>query len=104
MKARQVFLAPRAEADLDRIALWITEQGSPVTALEYVGRIRRFLSSLDQFPERGADYGNVRAGLRIVGFERRVVVAIVVRDTQVEIERVFYGGQDWRKALELPGD
>ncbi|MEO8757157.1 MAG: type II toxin-antitoxin system RelE/ParE family toxin [Devosia sp.] len=99
-----MFLAPRAEADLDRIAVWIADQGAPITALDYIGRIRRFLSTLGQFLERGADYGRVRPGLRIVGFERRVVFAIVVRDTQVEVERVFYGGQDWRKALQLPDD
>lgn len=102
MTRRQVFLAPRAEADLDRIASWIAEQGAPLTALEYVGRIRRFLTSLDQFPARGANCGDVRPGLRIVGFERRVVIAIVVRATHIEIERVFYGGQNWRTALRLP--
>jgi toxin ParE1/3/4 len=101
---RRVFLAPRAEADLDRLAIWIAEKGAPLTALAYVGRVRKFLASLDEFPERGADYGAVRPGLRVLSFERRVVVAIVVRDAHVEIERVFYGGQNWRKALELPDD
>ena len=104
MSHRQVFLAPRAEADLDRIAMWIAEQGAPITALEYVGRIRRFPSRLDEFPERGIDYGQFRSGLRVVAFERRVAIAIVVRDTHVEIERVFYARQDWRRALQLPQD
>jgi len=104
MTRREVLLAPRAEADLDRIALWIAEQGAPVTALDYVGRIRRFLASLDQFPERGTNYDSVRRGLRIVAFERRVVIAIVVREGHVEIERVFHGGQNWRATLQLPDD
>jgi len=101
---RAVLLAPRAEADLDRIALWIAEQGAPMTALEYVGRIRRFLASLDEFPERGRDYGAFRTGLRIVSFERRVVIAIVVRASRVEVQRVFSGGQDWRRAMRLHED
>jgi plasmid stabilization system protein ParE len=92
MILRRVFLAPRAEADLDNLALWIAEQGVPLTAFEYVARVRRFLSSLDQFPDRGANYGHVRAGLRVVSFEKRVVIAIVVRDEHVEVERVFSGG------------
>src|SRR3569623_1190034 len=104
MTRRPIFLAPRAEADLDRLALWIAEQGAPITALDYVGRIRRFLASLDEFPERGADYGWVRGGLRVVSFERRFVIAIGVRDTHVEVERVFSGGQDWRRALRIPTD
>ena len=102
MTHRPVFLAPRAEGDLDRIALWIAEQGAPITALDYVGRIRRFLTGLGDFPERGQDYGGVRKGLRVLSFERRVVIAIVVRDRHVEVERVFSNGQDWRRALNLP--
>lgn len=104
MIRRKVFLSPRAEADLDRIALWITQQGAPLTALDYVSRIRRFLSGLGDFPSRGQDYSRVRKGLRVLSFERRVVVAIVVRDSHVEIERVFSNGQNWRRALELPDD
>lgn len=102
MTRRTVFLAPRAEADLDRIAMWITEQGAPLTALDYVGRIRRFLHELGEFPERGQDYGSVRKGLRVLSFERRVIISIIVRDRHVEIERVFSNGQNCRRALELP--
>ena len=83
MTRRRVYLAPRAEADLDHIALWIGERGAPLTALDYVTRIR---------------------GLRILNFEGRVVIAIVVRSEQVEVERIFTGGQDWKKAMGLPDD
>jgi toxin ParE1/3/4 len=60
------------------------------------------LSSLDQLPERGTDYGRIRSGLRVLAFERRITIAILVRQDRVEIERVFYAGQDWRRALKLP--
>ena len=104
MNTRKVLLAPRAEADLERIAMWIAEQGAPITALEYVGRIRRFLGSLGDFPERGQNYSGVRKGLRVLTFERRVIISIVVRDHHVEIERVFSNGQNWRRSLGLPED
>lgn len=104
MTRRRAFLAPRAEADLDRMATWIAEQGAPLTALEYVDRIRRFLASLGDFPERGRDYGRVRTGLRVLSFERRIVVAIVVRDGHVEIERAFGANQNWQQILRLPDD
>jgi plasmid stabilization system protein ParE len=90
---RKVFLAPRAEADLDRIAQWISEQGAPLTALDYVGRIRRFLSGLGDFPERGQGFGGVRKGLKVLSFERRAIISIVVRDNHVEVQRVFSNGQ-----------
>lgn len=104
MTRRIVFLSPKAEADLDRIALWVAEQGAPATALSYVSRIRRFLTSLDEFPDRGMDYHHVRPGLRILSFERRIVIAIIVRETRVEVQRVFSGGQNWKRALRLRDD
>jgi plasmid stabilization system protein ParE len=104
MTRRLVFLAPRAEADLEGIAIWIAERGAPLAALDYVGRIRRFVFGLAAFPERGQDYGHVRNGLRVVSFERRVIIAILVRTGHVEVERVFSNGQNWRKSLGLPDD
>jgi hypothetical protein len=35
------------------------------------------------------------AGLRTVGFERRVTIAFVVTADTVLIEGIFYGGQDF---------
>lgn len=47
---------------------------------------------------------DIAVGFRIIGFERRVTIAFVVRDDRVEIERVFYGGQDWEAALRNESD
>jgi toxin ParE1/3/4 len=96
---RRVALSPRAEADLETIALWIADHGAPLTALDYVFRIRRYLETLSHFAERGSRHDDVLHGLRIVGFERRVTIAFIVRDNRVEIQRVFYGGQNWRQAF-----
>lgn len=84
--------------------MWIAERGAPLAALDYTRRIRRFLKDLGEFPERGQDYGSVRNGLRVISFERRVVIAIVVRPKHIEVERVFSNGQNWRRSLGLPED
>jgi toxin ParE1/3/4 len=42
---------------------------------------------------------DIRPGLRIVGFERRVTIAFSVDDGRVTILRVFYGGRDWENAF-----
>jgi toxin ParE1/3/4 len=42
---------------------------------------------------------DIRPGLRVVGFERRVTIAFAVGEAGVTIVRVFYGGQDWEEAL-----
>ena len=97
MSSRKVFLTPRAEADLDGLADRIAENGSPLTALEYVARIRGYIASFDQFPERGRRHDTIKRGLRAVSFERRVTITFVVRPKWVEVERVFYGGRNWRR-------
>ena len=43
---------------------------------------------------------DVREGLRIVGFERRATVAFHVDKRRVTILRFFYGGQDWKDAID----
>ncbi|MDO8360010.1 MAG: type II toxin-antitoxin system RelE/ParE family toxin [Devosia sp.] len=97
MSGRKVFLSPRAEADLDALADWIAENGSPITALDYIARIRRYISGFDKFPERGRRHDTIKRGLRAVSFERRVTITFVVRRKWVEVERVFYGGRNWRR-------
>ena len=83
--------------------MWIAEHGAPLAALNYVRRIRRYLAGFDQFPERGSRHDDIQPGLRIIGFERRVTIAFVVRTDRVEIERVLYGGQDWARELKRDG-
>jgi len=38
---------------------------------------------------------DIRQGLRVVGFERRVKIAFLVDDDRVTILRMFPGGKDW---------
>jgi toxin ParE1/3/4 len=38
-------------------------------------------------------------GLRVIGFERRVMIAFMVIDDAVLIEGVFYGGQAFEARL-----
>ena len=43
---------------------------------------------------------DLRPGLRITGFRRRVTVAFSVDEDRVMILRLFYGGQDWERAFD----
>lgn len=89
----EIRLAGDAENDLRGIYAYIAEQGSPVAARSYVNRILGFLSSFDTFPKRGALRDDIRPGLRVVGFERRVSIAFVVEAGNVVILRVLYAGR-----------
>ena len=99
MKRRQVDYAPEADQDFDWIYDVVALGGGPTVAFDYVQRLRAFCQRLDYAAERGNRRDDIRAGLRIVGFERRVTVAFSVDESRVTILRLFYGGKDWESAL-----
>ena len=43
---------------------------------------------------------DLREGVRIIGFERRVSIAFTVNHDTVQIARIFYGGRDVEILLE----
>lgn len=95
MKQRAIIYAAKAGDDLDWIYETIADTSSASTADRYDQRIRAFCESLDYGSERGSRRDDLRLGLRVVGFERRVTVAFIVEPHQVVILRVFYGGANW---------
>ena len=95
MKRRAVVYSADAGNDLDWIYDAVAEASSPQTASRYEQRIRTFCEGLDYASERGHRRDDIRSGLRIVGFERRVTVAFVVEPERVVVLRIFYGGRDW---------
>jgi plasmid stabilization system protein ParE len=55
--------------------------------------------ALETFPTRGRRRDDIRLGLRIVGFERRATIVFQVLRRDVIIVRIFYGGQEYERAL-----
>lgn len=104
--AHEVVLRPAAERDLDALYTYIRDaRGDPAVAIGYLRRLRAFCEGLSTLPLRGTLRNDIRPGLRIVSFERRVVVAFVVSQHAVVIGRVFYGGRDYEALLnEDAGD
>ncbi len=47
-----------------------------------------------EFPQRGSLRNNLRPGLRIISFQRRVMIAFNVSGDLVVINRIFYGGRN----------
>lgn len=99
MKHRSVIFAPEARDDLISLYQWIEERGGANIALGYIERIETFCNKLDLASERGHSRDDIRDGLRIVGFEKRVTIAFMVADTSVTILRIYYGGQNWEEDL-----
>ena len=99
MKKRAVVFAPEAQDDLLRLSDWIAEAAGPDTALSYIERLETYCLSFDLASERGHLRDDIRPGLRIVGFERRVTIAFIVDKTSVTILRLLYGGRNWEEVL-----
>jgi plasmid stabilization system protein ParE len=96
----KVLFAASAQADLDELFEWIADRADLATALAYAERIRRYCVGLQPFPERGTRRDDLRAGLRTVGFERRVTIAFTIQADQVIILRILYAGRSLERAFE----
>ncbi len=96
---RHVIFAPKARDDLRSIYDFIAEAANAERAFGYVDRIRTYCERLYMFPERGRRRDDIRQGLRIIGFERRVTIAFHVTDDFVIIDRILYGGRDVERNL-----
>ncbi|EJZ16594.1 type II toxin-antitoxin system RelE/ParE family toxin (plasmid) [Rhizobium sp. Pop5] len=96
MKRYDIRLTAEAEVDLARIYRFVRRKSaSSVVARNYVARIKTFVDGFGTYPERGSIHDDIRPGLRIVGFERRVSVAFVVNAAEVVILRILYAGQQF---------
>jgi toxin ParE1/3/4 len=51
--------------------------------------------------DRGIRRDDLRPGLRILGFERRAVIAFHIASEVVTILRILYGGRDLEAAFPL---
>lgn len=97
---RSVIFGPRAANDLIELYDYISAQGAPLTAIRYIDRLEQYCRNFDLFAERGARRDDIRPGLRIIGFERRVLIAFTVEDERVVILRLLYGGRDLTAAFD----
>lgn len=98
MKFKIVF-APEARDDLHELFDYIAEQDGPQRAMTYIGRIEKVCLSLQTLPNRGTLREDLRPGLRVMGFERRALIAFRVSSDTVAILRILYGGRSVERAF-----
>ncbi len=65
----------------------------------YVDRVYDACMSLAQMPLRGPARYDLAPGIRILTFEKRVVIAYRVIGRRVRIVNVFYGGRNYEHLL-----
>jgi toxin ParE1/3/4 len=94
-----VVFTPEAEAQLIELYAYIAVEASPDIAARYAEGIVSYCESLSTFPRRGMIRDDLRPGLRVTSYRKRVVIAFEVDMQRVNIVGVFYGGQDYEAAL-----
>ncbi len=104
MKRYEVSFRPLAEADLLALYGYIAVEAGHEAAGAYIDRIEKACMALEAFPKRGTRRDDIRSGLRTIGFERRATIAFQVSGKEVVIVRIFYGGQDYERALRRAVD
>ena len=95
----RIEFSPEALGDLIELYDFIAERDGEERAIGYIDRIEECCSSLSVFPNRGTMRDDLRPGLRILGFERRAVIAFRIQGDTVTILRVLYGGRDVETAF-----
>jgi toxin ParE1/3/4 len=94
LRRRSVVFAPEARGDLLELADWIAERAGAEAALAYIARLEAYYMGFEVGGERGHRRDDIRPGLRITGFERRITIAFVTSETEVLILRLYYGGRN----------
>ncbi len=87
----RVEFSPEALGDLIDIYDYIEARDGAERAIGYIDRIEECCRGLSVFPDRGTGRDDLRPGLRILGFERRAVIAFYVATDTVTILRILYG-------------
>jgi toxin ParE1/3/4 len=80
---------------------YIAQRDGPERAIGYIDRIEECCRNLAVFPDRGIRRDDLRSGLRVLGFERRAVIAFQIAAETVTILRILYGGRDLEAAFLL---
>jgi len=94
-----VVFTPEAEEQLTELYGYIAVAASPDIAARYTDAIVTYCESLRIFPHRGIRRDDIRPGLRITSYRKRVVVAFDIDSDRVNIIGVYPGGQDYEAAL-----
>ncbi|MBX9749992.1 MAG: type II toxin-antitoxin system RelE/ParE family toxin [Roseococcus sp.] len=86
--------APRAIDQLDALQARIEAEGGQARAPRCLAGLLDYCRSLALFPDRGARRDDIASGLRLVGWRRRAVIALIREGDAVIILDVFHGSQD----------
>lgn len=95
MKFRVAF-SKEARKDLSEIEDYIAERSGEQRAEEFTQAIRNTCLSLNTLPQRGRV---TEQGFRVIGHRRRTNILFMIKDDEVTIIGIHYGGRHFEKRL-----
>ncbi len=98
MKYRVLF-SEEAQTDLLDLYDYIAAHDGEDRALTLIERLEDWCLDLRTYPQRGTRRSDIRPGLRVIGFEKRVTIAFDIQSDQVTILRILYAGRDFTREL-----
>ena len=97
--AYRIVFTPEARDQLDHLHSYIASAADAEIALRFADGILDHIARLSEFPERGTPRDDLRPGMRILAWRRRVTIAFVVEESDVVVIGIFYGGRDFETLL-----
>jgi len=98
--AHEVVFAPEALSDLRELYDYVAVRSGTGRASGFTDRIITHCLGLATFPERGTRRDDLRPGLRITTWRRRVTIAFHITPDVVVIDRILYGGRDLKPQFD----
>ena len=102
--AAEVVFSPEAADGLLSLYDDIADSAGEARALAFVETIRLHCMDFETFPQRGTLRDDLRPGLRVTGFRRRITIAFHVAPARIVIDRVLYAGRDIDRLFEREGN
>ena len=98
----RIIFSPEAMDQLIALYNYIADTASPDIAKQYTDAIISYCEGLYTFPIRGTTRDDIRPGLRITNYKKRMIIAfeVSIEAKQVSIIGLFYGGQDYKTILQ----
>lgn len=98
-QSKGVAFSPEAEAQLVGLYEYLAANASPTIAASYTSDIVERCERLGETPLPGVARDDIRRGMRLTFFRRRVAIAYSVLAKSVTVLAIFYGGQDYKTLL-----
>jgi plasmid stabilization system protein ParE len=98
-QSKGVAFSPEAEAQVVALYEYLAANASPTIAEAYTTAIVERCDRLAETPLAGVARGDIRRGMRLTFFRKRVAIAYSIIARSVTVLAIFYGGQDYESLL-----